>query len=378
MLVQNYANLTLVDMNLVDATDHIQYALSNNSGVTFLTGNTNITTDAVAFDSYYSTSYDAPTVNVETTGTITGAIEKNDGATIAISSGTFTVEILPAWCAEYHVPVQNDNGTWTVESRYIDVLNIVDDDYTAFVNKHEMTVGTLTYKRTIPKAGVWQSMYVPFEIPVSMLKDLGYDVAYFLDVHFEIKDGVIDMSKAPDVHVIKINEGTLKANFPYAIRANATADLNLELELEDVVLATSNAQDMNVVESSSTVNRFVFGGTYTRAIPSELTGDKNAICYAVSKAGEFKMMGEGAGLPPFRVYMTIIAKDGAPVIKYEGNPAESIAIRVIGEENEDGTTTIYDVNAEEAEEMIFDLSGRRVLETEKGIYIKNGKKVYVK
>ena len=377
MLVQNYANLTLEDMNLVDETEHILYALSNNSGVTYLTRNTNITTDAVAFDSYKSKYYSAPIVNVETTGTIKGAIEKNDGATIAISSGTFTVEIYEEWCAEYHVPVQNTNGTWTVESRYIDELTIVDDDYTKFENKHEMTVGTLTYKRTIPNAGVWQSMYVPFEIPVSMLKELGYDVAYFLDVHFEIADGVIDMSKSPDVHVIKINDGILKANFPYAIRANATANLNLKLELEDVVLSTSNEEDMNVVESSSTVNRFVFGGTYTRAIPSELTGDNNAICYAVSKKGEFKMMGENAGLPPFRVYMTIIAKDGAPV-KYEGNPAESIAIRVIGEENEDGTTTIYDVNAEEAEEMIFDLSGRRVLETEKGIYIKNGKKVYVK
>ena len=377
MLVQNYANLTLEDMNLVDETEHILYALSNNSGATFLTRNTNITTDAVAFDSYYSKYYDAPTVNVETTGTITGTIEKNDGATIAISSGTFTTEIYEEWCAEYHVPVQNADGTWTVESRYIDEVTIVDDDYTKFENKHEMTVGTLIYERTIPNAGVWQSMYVPFEIPVSMLKELGYDVAYFLDVHFEIADGVIDMSKSPDVHVIKINDGILKANFPYAIRANATANLNLKLELEDVVLSTSNEEDMNVVESSSTVNRFVFGGTYTRAIPSELTGDNNAICYAVSKKGEFKMMGENAGLPPFRVYMTIIAKDGAPV-KYEGNPAESIAIRVIGEENEDGTTTIYDVNAEEAEEMIFDLSGRRVLETEKGIYIVNGKKVYVK
>lgn len=377
MLVQNYANLTLEDMNLVDATDEILYVLSNNSGATFLTRNTNITTDAVAFDSYYSESYDAPTVYVETEGCIEGAIEKNNGATIAISSGTFTAEIRPEWCAEYYAPVQNTDGTWTVDYRYIDELTIVDNDYTNFENKHEMTVGKLTYKRTIPNAGVWQSMYVPFEIPVSMLKELGYDVAYFLDVHFEIADGVIDMSKSPDAHVIKINDGTLKANFPYAIRANATANLNLELELEDVVLSTSNEEDMNVVESSSTVNRFVFGGTYTRAIPSELTGDNNAICYAVSKKGEFKMMGETAGLPPFRVYMTIIAKDGAPV-KYEGNPAESIAIRVIGEENEDGTTTIYDVNAEEAEEMIFDLSGRRVLETEKGIYIKNGKKVYVK
>ena len=383
-IIQNYADLTVEDMTLDGTnldkwslTDGDSYVFSNNSGNIVVQGNTNITANndgdkAFAFDADKTAN-----VTVKTTGTIAGKVEKADGATIAISSGTFTEEILPEWCAEYYVPVQNAEGKWTVEYRYTDELTIVDDDYTAFVNEREITVGTLTYKRTIPNAGVWQSMYVPFEIPVSMLKELGYDVAYFLDVHFEIADGVIDMSKAPDAHVIKINDGTLNANFPYAIRANATANLNLELVLEDVVLSTSNEEDMNVVESSSTVNRFVFGGTYTRAIPSELTGDNNAICYAVTKKGEFKMMGVDAGLPPFRVYMTIIAKDGAPV-KYQGNPAESIAIRVIGEENEDGTTTIYDVNAEEAEEMIFDLSGRRVLETEKGIYIKNGKKVLVK
>ena len=75
--------------------------------------------------------------------------------------------------------------------------------------------------------------------------------------------------------------------------------------------------------------------------------------------------------------MYILSKDGSPIILSD-EAAKSIKIRIVGEENEDGTTTIYDVNAEEAEEMIFDLSGRRVLETEKGIYIKNGKKVYVK
>ena len=378
MLVQNYANLTLEDMNLVDETEHILYALSNNSGATFLTRNTNITTDAVAFDSYYSKSYDAPTVYVETEGRIEGKIEKNDGATIAISSGTFTVEIFEEWCAEYHVPVLNADGTWTVESRYIDELTIVDGNYTEFVNEHEMTVGTLTYERDFTNFSGWQTLFVPFEIPVEQLTGLGYEVAYFYDVHYDVHDEVIDPTKISSVHFIVVKQGTLRANFPYVIKRTSEANPLLSVTLYDAKLYSTAASELNTVESSSTTTRFVFAGTYKKMGRVALTGDDNTPCYRFNPQGQVQKMSATANLVPFRVCMYIKAKDGSPVILDETAAPEYIKMRVIGEENEDGTTTIYDVNAEEAEEMIFDLSGRRVLETEKGIYIKNGKKVYVK
>ena len=117
MLIQNYANLTLTDMNLVDNTDHILYALSNNSGISSIEGATNITTDAVAFDVYDYTAggYTVPTVNVSTTGKITGDIEVSETATLKISAGTFTVEIAEAWCADGFIPKDNGDGTYGVE-----------------------------------------------------------------------------------------------------------------------------------------------------------------------------------------------------------------------------------------------------------------------
>ena len=89
ILVQNYANLTVEDMNLDgtnldkwSATDGDSYVLSNNSGNVSITGNTIITANdqgdkAFAFDSYdYSSQgYALPTVTVNTTGEIKGAIE---------------------------------------------------------------------------------------------------------------------------------------------------------------------------------------------------------------------------------------------------------------------------------------------------------------
>ena len=375
MLVQNYANLTVDNMQLVDDTDVIQYVLSNNSGETLLTGNTNITTNAVAFDSYYSKYYNAPTVYVETEGRIEGAIEKNDGATIAISSGTFTAEILPEWCAEYYAPVQNADGTWTVESRYINEWAIVDNGKYTYDFVNDMTVGEFTYTRTFPAVNLWQTAYFPFEIPVEVLVNKGYEVGYFYDIHFEFNDGEINMQNNPDLHIMKVKSGTLRANYPYVIKPTAEADLNLVLEFENIVLHSVN--DMKTVESSSTVHTFEFAGLYKGTSCSDFAGD--APCYTITTKGEFKKIAKTvSSLPSLRVYMTIKAKDGEPVIFNETNAPEYIRMRVIGEENEDGTTTIYDVNAEEAEEMIFDLSGRRVLETEKGIYIKNGKKVLVK
>ena len=382
VLVQNYADaLTLEDMNLVDGTEHILYALSNNNGETKLTGNTNITTDAVAFDSYKSKYYDAPTVYVETTGTIDGKIEKNEGATIAISGGIFTTPILPEWCAEYYVPVTNNDDTYGVEYRYIEEMTIDDDlyskgIYTKFENEKDQTVGTLTYKRTFKYSNVWQSLYVPFEIPVATLSELGYEVAYLYDVHNKIIAGEeIDPALIESVHFVKIAKGTLKANYPYIIRPSKEANLKLELVLDNAKLHSTQSK-RELVESSTTTTRYIFTGTYADAYRADITGDVNIPCLRVISDGTWQKMSDKAILIPFRICMYIVNKDGSPVIVSE-EAAKSIKIRIVGEENEDGTTTIYDIeNDIQDVDYIFDLQGRRVLEPQKGgIYIVNGKKI---
>ena len=78
MLIQNYCDLTLTNMNL-KGTEKTQYVLSNNFGNTVIDGNTSITATAgnVAFDVCYANgSYaDGVSVTLDTTGTITGDIE---------------------------------------------------------------------------------------------------------------------------------------------------------------------------------------------------------------------------------------------------------------------------------------------------------------
>jgi len=78
ILVQNYSNLTITDMTLVDKT--ASYVLSSNNGKVSINGNTSIIAGAgeKAFDLYYwpDKGYNAGTqITVNTTGTITGDIE---------------------------------------------------------------------------------------------------------------------------------------------------------------------------------------------------------------------------------------------------------------------------------------------------------------
>ena len=75
MLINNYADLTVNNMQLVDATDHILYVLSNNSGTVNIINGSVISSDAVALDACKYASYAAPTVNVAEGVTVNGNVE---------------------------------------------------------------------------------------------------------------------------------------------------------------------------------------------------------------------------------------------------------------------------------------------------------------
>ena len=91
ILVQNYADLTIEDMNLDgtnldkwSATDGDSYVLSNNSGNVSITGNTIITANdqgdkAFAFDACKYASYDAPEVTLGENVTVDGKVELTGG-----------------------------------------------------------------------------------------------------------------------------------------------------------------------------------------------------------------------------------------------------------------------------------------------------------
>lgn len=84
MFIQNYANLTLENVEIDATNEQNLYAVSNNSGDVNIIGSTSIKAKKVAFDVCgYSTYTIGPKVVVNTTGTIEGDIEVTKDAKAA-------------------------------------------------------------------------------------------------------------------------------------------------------------------------------------------------------------------------------------------------------------------------------------------------------
>ena len=362
MLIQNYANLTLEDMNLVDATDHILYALSNNSGDVKLLGNTNITTDAVAFDACKYGSYDAPKVTVNTTGTIEGNIECT--ATIVIYDGTFSIDVNP-WCAEGLTAEPLANGYYSI----VTGITIIDGQMTEFTNAEDKVVDYIRYERTLPLVNVWMPLYVPFSIPMSEEFLENYDIAYFNDVrgYDDNNDYTIDRTVIELIKVTNPN-ATLKANYPLVIRAKNEAAKNLVFALTNVKL--HKAEDKSVTVNSTAYSYEIKGTYQTHAT---LTSNQRVLGMTQEGEPAWGTLADGYSLNPFRLFLTITSRGN------EDLPFETIRMRVIGEDGENGITYIEEVmqSVGNGDNFIYDLQGRRVTEPVKGgLYIVNGKKVY--
>ena len=150
----------------------------------------------------------------------------------------------------------------------------------------------------------------------------------------------------------------------------------------------STAPDKQITLTCSSVyKQYTIKGIYSKSVSANL--DNGNYVYAVKKVGEWQKMALSTSLVPFRLYLTMANSDGSSMS--DGDVvAQSIRMRLIGEESENGTTVIYDVEADEElkgepavdasqngkVKAIYDLQGRRVLEPKKGgIYIVNNKKV---
>ena len=243
---------------------------------------------------------------------------------------------------------------WQVEQKNIAELTIVDEDYAEYINKVEKTVGKLTYVRTF-ETTEWQTIYLPFEVPVEALTAAGLEAAYIYNASY--KDGAATID-----HVV-MEEGSLAANYPYFVRATEVGTKSVVVE--NATLTVTNG-DYKPIDCSSVFEKFTFTGTYDAVDADDLDGNNG---HFVKENAAWETMDE---VYAFRVYLTIELRNGNAFV----NPQ---AIRMRSVDHSGKTTGVDSVDADQAGEFIFDLQGRRVAEPEKGgIYIINGQKVLVK
>lgn len=140
---------------------------------------------------------------------------------------------------------------------------------------------------------------------------------------------------------------TAEANTPYLIETNEARPFDA---LTNVEVAVTAAADVTVS-----------GVTHHGAFDSETVTSGETTYYGWNENGEFVKATTGT-LLPFRTYLTTSAAQAAP------------AFKVIM----DKPTGIDTITTTETDGAIYDLTGRRVEKAVKGIYIRDGKKVYIK
>ena len=91
------------------------------------------------------------------------------------------------------------------------------DTEASFAQSEEIAYENITYTREFMNTE-WQALYVPFEIPVTeaLLADFEFADLNDMRQYDRDDDGVKDETV---LEAFKVKSGTLKANYPYLIRA---------------------------------------------------------------------------------------------------------------------------------------------------------------
>ena len=172
---------------------------------------------------------------------------------------------------------------------------------------------------------------------------------FVLPFTFTVPDGisVTKLNKVEGTTLTFSPVTTAEANTPYLIETNETRPFDA---LTNVEVAVTAAADVTVS-----------GVTHHGAFDSETVTSGETAYYGWNENGEFVKATTGT-LLPFRTYLTTSAAQAAP------------AFKVIM----DKPTGIDTITTTETDGAIYDLTGRRVEKAVKGIYIRDGKKVYIK
>ena len=237
-------------------------------------------------------------------------------------------------------------------------------DATKYDNQAVFTATDFTYTRTFSNTN-WTTWYVPFELTLTPEICSKFAFSRINNVHQYDTDNDGKADKTV-VESFRQTEGvTLKANYPYLVKALSESDLNMDLNLENVQPALAEEKS---IDCQSVDYKYVFTGTYNEMDDSGLgSTDPYTLCEG-DKWLHFK------SLSPMRHYLTIQSRDAS-----SASPAamRSILLSIIGEEDTTGIVKIYDEQRRASE--TYDLSGRRLpAGSQRRLVIENGKVVFKK
>lgn len=245
----------------------------------------------------------------------------------------------------------------------LDLFELADGEAYTLANGAE--VGELNYARNFGGTN-WTTWYVPFELKLTPELCQKYAFSRINNVHQydDNNDGVADRTI---VESFNQAEGvTLKANYPYLVRALTDADKKMVINLTEVELANAESKHIDCMSVDHT---YTFTGTYNEMGEGGTEANSPLSLFDYSDGN---MWLNFHSLPAQRHYLVITPRNGStPTLA----PAR-VMLQVIGDETVTGIVNLYGNDKRSAE--TYDLSGRRVGSNQRGLLIKNGKKVLVK
>lgn len=245
----------------------------------------------------------------------------------------------------------------------LDLFELADGEAYTLANGAE--VGELNYARNFGGTN-WTTWYVPFELKLTPELCQKYAFSRINNVHQydDNNDGVADRTI---VESFNQAEGvTLKANYPYLVRALTDADKKMVINLTEVELAKAESKHIDCMSVDHT---YTFTGTYNEMGEGGTEANSPLSLFDYSDGN---MWLNFHSLPAQRHYLVITPRDGStPTLA----PAR-VMLQVIGDETVTGIVNLYGRDKRSAE--TYDLSGRRVGSNQRGLLIKNGQKVLVK
>lgn len=285
-----------------------------------------------------------------------------DGTVSAIAIGTATITATTQDGTDL-------TATLTVSVIDEDDITLTDGGTYDLGIEHEF--GDAAYTRTFNNTN-WQALYLPFSLEFSDWST-NFDMARINDLHQfdDDDDGIMEVT-ALEVANLKAGSHT-EPNTPYLIRAKATGTYTFIPTNKTLYPAEENS-----FEVTSWNNLFTFTGTYSGVSGSEMVANG----YFAMGGGTLKKATDTAyGLAPYRWYMEVTDR--------YGNPVNLGEVKIMCLDDEWEETGIDELTMENGQltmkNSVYDLSGRKLSNSKllngqirKGIYIKNGKKVFVK
>lgn len=232
------------------------------------------------------------------------------------------------------------------------------DDWKQVTISDDIDNISVNYSRTYKNTN-WQAWYVPFELELTSELMDRFSFAKFAGTYTD--GGVFYIT------VIAMDAGEkLKANTPYFIKAKTpSTTIPQVISIDNAVMHKTEETGFAMYSAEKKID---IRGIYS--IKEATENDKDWYAYS---AGKYSPPVVGTKLNPFRFYLTITDREDNPYAMPTSKPTE-VRLMIIGDGEADDIKDIESISNDE----FYNLNGQKISVPSHGIYLKNGKKVFIK